>query len=66
MCVCVCGYLALARCGELGLEGLSSLLAVSILEALLWSCLPAEARGLLTAPRTLAALGWEKTGGKGG
>lgn len=51
------GYLGLLRCGEPGLDEESSLLVVSMRDALLWSCLPAEDSGLLTAPRTFADLG---------
>lgn len=50
-------YLVLLRCGEPGLDKGSSLLAVSMREALLWSCFPADDRGLFTAPKTLADLG---------
>lgn len=46
--------------GELGFELLLALLTVSIREDLDWDCLPADERGLLTAPRTLAALGWNQ------
>lgn len=53
----VCLYLVLLRCGEPGLDDESSLLVVSMREALLWSCFPADDSGLLTAPRTLADLG---------
>lgn len=49
-------YLLLLRCGEPGLDE-ESLLVVSIREALLWSCLPADDKGLFTAPKTLADLG---------
>lgn len=59
---CVCAlhveYLVLLRCGDPGLDEESSLLAVSIREALLWSCFPADDSGLFTAPKTLADLGW--------
>lgn len=51
-------YLVLLRCGEPGLDEESSLLAVSMRDALLWSCFPADDSGLFTAPRTLADLGW--------
>lgn len=54
--VCVL-YLVLPRCGDPGLDEESSMLAVSMREDLLWSCLPAVDRGLFTAPKTLAALG---------
>lgn len=50
-------YLVLLRCGEPGLDDESSLLAVSMREALLWSCFPADDSGLFTAPKTLADLG---------
>lgn len=55
-------YLVLLRVGEPGLEEGSSLLVVSMREALLWSCLPADDSGLFTAPKTLADFGLkEKT-----
>lgn len=57
-CVMPVLYLVLLRCGEPGLEEESSLLAVSIREALLWSCFPADDSGLFTAPKTLADLGF--------
>lgn len=50
-------YLVLPRCGEPGLDDESLLLVVSIREALLWSCLPADDSGLFTAPKTFADLG---------
>lgn len=52
-----CLYLVLLRCGEPGLDEESSLLAVSIRKLLLWSCFPADDRGLFTAPKTFADLG---------
>lgn len=51
------GYLVLLRCGEPGLDEESSLLVVSMRDALLWSGLPAEDSGLFTAARTFADLG---------
>lgn len=53
-------YLVLLRCGEPGLDEESSLLAVSIREALLWSCFPADDSGLFTAPKTFADLGFDE------
>lgn len=55
-----CLHLVLLRCGEPGLDEESSLLAVSIREALLWSCLPADDSGLFTAPKTFADFGWRR------
>lgn len=49
------------RPGELGLELLLALLFVSMREILVWS-FPVADRGLLTAPRTFAALGCKVEG----
>lgn len=51
-------YLPLLRPGELGLELLLALLMVSMRESLVCS-LPVADKGLFTAPRTLADLGWK-------
>lgn len=58
-------YLVLLRCGEPGLDEESSLLAVSIREALLCSCFPADDSGLFTAPKTLADFGFDEGGATG-
>lgn len=53
-------YLPFILPGELGFELLLALLTVSIRDDFVCDCLPADESGLLTAPRTLVVLGWNK------